>query len=148
MGEYLDIMLIARRTRAVTQLIYYPLITISLLVICRLPEFDNFDWPTPLILILGFNGLLACGCVLILRSLAEAARRQSIRRLREHLRQSRADDDRTLCATIEGLIKEVQALDQGIFAPVTCQLLVGALLLPSGARGCHPPSDLRLVGSL
>ena len=135
MGEYLDVILIARRTRAVTKLIYYPFIAISLLVICRLPEFDNFDWPTILIVIFSFNGLLACGCVLILRGLAETVRRESLKHLREHLMQSRSNDDRPRCEAIEGVIQEIQELDEGIFAPITRQPVVGAVLLPSASAG-------------
>jgi len=135
MGEYLDVILIARRTRAVTKLIYYPFIAISLLVIWRLPEFDNFDWPTILIVIFSFNGLLACGCVLILRGLAETVRRESLKHLREHLMQSRSNDDRPRCEAIEGVIQEIQELDEGIFAPITRQPVVGAVLLPSASAG-------------
>jgi hypothetical protein len=134
-GEYLDVVLIARRTRAVTKLIYYPLITISLIVICRLPEFDNFDWPITLILILCFNGVLACGCVLILRGLAETVRREALKQLREHLMRSHSKGNEPRCAAIEGVIQEIQELDEGIFAPITRQPVVGAVLLPSASAG-------------
>lgn len=135
MGEYLDVLLIARRTRAVTKLIYYPLIALSLLVICRLPEFDDFDWPITLILILSFNAVLSCSCVLILRGLAETVRHESLKHLREQLMQSCSKNDKPRCEAIEGVIHEIQELDEGIFAPITRQPVIGALLLPSGSAG-------------
>src|SRR4029077_15592578 len=134
-GEYSDVLLIASRTRAVTKLIYYPLITISLIVICRLSEFDNFDWPITLILILCFNGLLACGCVLILRSLAETVRHEALKQLRGHLRRSRSKGNESRCAAIEGVIHEIRELDEGIFAPITRQPVVGAVILPAASAG-------------
>ena len=134
-GEYLDVLLVARRTRAVTHLIYYPFVTISLLILCRLPQFDNFDWPPLLIAFFSFNVIIACACVFVLRLMAEMVRRESLGRLREKLRKTRADGPHVKCEAIEATIEEVRKLDTGIFAPITRQPVIGALLLPFGSAG-------------
>jgi hypothetical protein len=134
-GDYLDVLLIARRTRAVTHLIYYPFITISLLILCRLPQFDSFDWPPLLIAVFSFNVVLSCACVYLLRRVAETVRRSSLGRLRDQLREARANGPDVKREAIEATMEKVKKLDTGIFAPITRQPVVGALLLPFGSAG-------------
>lgn len=134
-GDYLDVLLIARRTRAVTHLIYYPFVTISLLILCRLPQFDNFDWPPLLISFFSFNVIVSCACVFILRRVAEMVRKASLGRLRKDLRKTRADGPNVKREAIETTMAEIKKLDTGIFAPITRQPVVGALLLPFGSAG-------------
>jgi hypothetical protein len=134
-GYYLDVLLIARRTRAVTHLIYYPFITISLLILCRLPQFDNFDWPPLVIAFFSFNVLISCACVFVLRRVAEMVRKESLVRLGGKLREARAKGPNVKREAIEATVTEVEKLDTGIFAPITRQPVVGALLLPFGSAG-------------
>ena len=134
-GDYLDVLLIARRTRAVTRLIYYPFVTISLLILCRLPQFDNFDWPPLLIAFFSFNIIVPCACVAVLRRVAEMVRRDSLVRLRKKLREARAVGPDVKREAIETTVAEIKKLDTGIFAPITRQPVVGALLLPFGSVG-------------
>ncbi len=135
MREYLNILLIAERTRAVTGLIYYPLIVISLLIICRLPVFDAFDWPPYLVASFCFFIAISCGCVVVLRRVAEHARRAALGRLREELRKARAEGPKVRRRVIEETVQQVESIDFGIFAPITRQPVIGALLLPSGSAG-------------
>jgi len=129
--EYLDILLIAERTRAVTRLIYYPLIIISLLILCRLPIFDAFDWPPVLVASSAFYVGVSCGCVFILRRVAEHARKAALSRLEGQLRTARAEGPKLRRKAIAEMVEEVEKIDVGIFAPITRQPVIGALLLPS-----------------
>ena len=130
--EYLDLRLIGIRSEAVTELIYYPFITISLMILSRIPQFDNWDWPPTLIIIFAFDFLLASGCVFALRTLAKTTQSDCIGRLRELLRESRAADNIPRCNAIESLIQECEQMDNGIFAPIGKQPLIRALLIPTG----------------
>ena len=134
-GDYLDILLIAHRTRAVTRLIYYPFIILSLLIVCRLPVFDNFDWPPILVAMFCFNIAICCGCVFILRRLAESARKDSVDRLSKELQIARAQGPMVRGKAIEDTLEQIKKMDIGIFAPITRQPVLGALLLPSGSAG-------------
>jgi len=134
-SDYLDVLLIAKRTRAVTHLIYYPFITTSLLILCRLPQFDNFDWPPLLIAAFSFNIFVPCACVAVLRRVAEMVRRGSLSRLKQKLRKERARALDTRREAIETTMQKIKNLDTGIFAPITRQPVVGALLLPFGSAG-------------
>jgi hypothetical protein len=133
--DYLDVLLIAKRTRVVTHLIYYPFIATSLLILCRLPQFDDFDWPPLLIAFFAFNILVPCACVAVLRALAETVRRESLKRLLAKLGRARFKGQDVKSKAIEKTIAEVEKLDTGIFAPITRQPVVGALLLPFASAG-------------
>jgi len=133
--DYLDVLLIARRTRAVTGLIYYPFITTSLLILCRLPQFDNFDWPPLLIAFFSFNVLVPCVCVAVLHALAGKVRSESLERLRKKLREARVRGPNVKREAIETTVAEIKNTDIGIFAPITRQPVVSALLLPFSSAG-------------
>jgi hypothetical protein len=133
--EYLDILLIARRTGAVTRLIYYPFIVISLLIICRLPQFDDFDWPAYLVASFSFYVAISCGCAFILCRIAEQARKAAFGRLREELRKARIAGPKVRRKLIEETAQQVETMDVGIFAHIIRQPVIGALLLPSGSAG-------------
>jgi hypothetical protein len=67
--------------------------------------------------------------------MAEKVRRESLGRLRDKLREARARGTNVQCEAIEATMEEVKKLDTGIFAPITRQPVVGALLLPFGSAG-------------
>lgn len=135
LAHHLDLRLVAQRSEVVTELIYYPCITIALLIVCRLPQFDHWDWPPLLVLIFTCNIAMVCGCAWVLRHLAERLREKSIERLRDALCDRRARGDEPGTKAIAGLIEEAETLHLGIFAPISHQPIVGALLLPSGGAG-------------
>jgi hypothetical protein len=62
-------------------------------------------------------------------------RRESLKRLREQLREARAVGPDVKREAIETTVAKIKKLDTGIFAPITRQPVVGALLLPFGSAG-------------
>jgi hypothetical protein len=82
-----------------------------------------------------FNIAICSGCVLILRRLAESARKDSVDRLRKELQIARAQGPTVRRKAIEDTLEHIEKMDIGIFAPITRQPVIGALLLPSGSAG-------------
>jgi hypothetical protein len=135
--DYLDIDLIARRTKIVGGFIYYPLIVISLLIISRSGIFDHWTWPLPLLILLGFNAGYAVFSAVYLRRTAERARQSALQRLNDRLMAYTAagHGDEKEAKTIRETANLIRAEDRGAFAAISQHPLAGALLLPSGSAG-------------
>jgi hypothetical protein len=134
--DYLDIQFIARRTAVVSKLIYYPFVVLALLILSRLPVFDNWDWPLGLILLMSISSLYAIWAAFTLRSAAERARKQVLGRLRDrYLSCVAGGKEAQRAGALKELIEEVASVRTGAFAPVSQHPVLGALLLPSGGLG-------------
>ena len=81
LDDLLDVRLIASRTAVIGQLFYFPFIVLLLMLVARNRYFDNWDWPSALVLIFLLNSTYAIYSYLILRRAAEKARGHSLRRL-------------------------------------------------------------------
>jgi uncharacterized membrane protein len=67
--EFMDIRMIAMRTKAVGRYVYYPFVIFFLLVISRNSLFDDWDWPPGLIVILALSiGLAIVGALMLRRA--------------------------------------------------------------------------------
>jgi len=83
--ELLDIQFLAKHTIPVTSLVYYPFLTVTLMVVARLSWLDGWTWPFILLFVFGFQLLALVSCVVALRSTAEAARKRAIQISRKSL---------------------------------------------------------------
>src|SRR5262249_39897373 len=63
---------------AMTQMIYYPFTLIFLLIAARHPLFDNFDWPTGLIIVFVTSCIALLGSTLLVRRTADQARKNAL----------------------------------------------------------------------
>lgn len=137
MEEWLDIQLISRRTTVIMPLIYYPFITLFLLILARSSLFDNWAWPWALLAIISLITLFALGAVWILRGSAELARRTSLHMMREKLLRLMAphNPDTGVIDRFRELIKEVETCRLGAFAPLAEQPLLKAVAVPFGGAG-------------
>jgi hypothetical protein len=136
LADYLDIQFIARRTAVVSKLIYYPFVVLALLILSRLPVFDNWDWPLGLLLLMSVSSLYAIWAAFTLRSAAERARKQVLGRLRDrYLTCVSGGKDPQRGTALKELIEEVASVRTGAFAPISQHPVLGALLLPSGGLG-------------
>jgi hypothetical protein len=128
----LDIRLIAMRSKAVAPLIYYPFITLPIMILCRMPLFDNWDWPVGLIVIFSLNCLIAVICAFLLRNSAESAREKSLHRLKLALDNTPKGSRAKM---LQAAITEIKDCAQGAFAPISQQPVVRALALQGGGVG-------------
>ncbi|SFA94321.1 hypothetical protein [Azotobacter beijerinckii] len=131
--DWVDMMLIAKRTAAVNRLIYAPTIVLLILIVSRSSIFDN--WPTPPSMIISYllTALVLFSSALSLRRAAEKARGTALQRIDQYLLET--------SATKEGydkfrLIRErIAALNTGAFSRYTEEPLVRALLLSLAGIG-------------
>jgi hypothetical protein len=131
LADFWDILLIAKRTEAVGNQIYYPFIILSLLIVARLGYFDNWIWPPVLIVALCIHFAVALFAAWRLPSGARKYRDRVLARLKRRRRQGLMVERRTPEAT-DTIIEEVQSTHQGAFAYLWEQPGFRALLLPSG----------------
>lgn len=132
---WLDLRLIARRTSAIANLVWYPSIVIAALTVAALTiQFREFQFANnPVALLVGAVFVIASA--LGLRRAAEAWRAGVTRRLEEdRLREHTRADDRS-AAQLDRLLQYVRALHEGAFAPYSEQPIVRAVLVPALTYG-------------
>lgn len=125
--DWIDMLLIAKRTSAVNRLIYAPTVVMLILIASRSSVFDN--WPTPPGMIISFTltALLLLASALSLRRAAEKARGTALQRIDAYLLAEPA--------TTKGyekfrMIRErIATLNTGSFSRYSEEPLVRALLL-------------------
>lgn len=131
--DWVDMMLIARRTAAVSRLIYAPTVVLLILIMSRSSVFDN--WPTPPSMIISFmlTALVLFISALSLRRAAEKARGTALQRIDEYLLKT---PDSEKYYTKFHLIRErIAALNTGAFSRYSEEPLVRALLLSLAGIG-------------
>ncbi|MGH8384081.1 MAG: hypothetical protein ACRESJ_01080 [Pseudomonas sp.] len=125
--DWVDMLLIAKRTSAVNRLVYAPTVVMLILIASRSSVFDN--WPTPPGMVISFalTALLLLTSALSLRRAAEKARGSALQRIDAYLLAKPA--------TAEGydkfkMIRErIATLNTGSFSRYSEEPLVRALLL-------------------
>ncbi len=134
LADYWDILLIARRTEAVGNLIYYPFVILSLLIAARLKYFGNWTWPPVLLVALSLHVSLALYAAWWLPKVAREYRDKALTRLKRRRRQDLMLARRSPEVS-DTMIEEVQSTHQGAFSYLWEQPAVRAILLPSGGLG-------------
>jgi hypothetical protein len=130
LADFWDILLIAKRTEAVGNQIYYPFVILSLLIVARLSYFDNWNWPPILLVALSIHFAVALFAAWRLPREARKYRDKVLARLKRRRRQELMVKQRTPEAT-DTIIEEIQSTHQGAFAYLWEQPVFRALLLPS-----------------
>jgi hypothetical protein len=140
--EWLGVELIGRRTRVIGNLIYFPFVVMFLLAIARHSYFDNWDFPTALVIVFGANAILIVIAALILRRAAAMAKKEALARLATRLEQQRnrlsgeAPDETKQRRQIEWAIEAIRNNQTGAFLPFTRHpVFAASVAMPSGAYG-------------
>jgi hypothetical protein len=137
LDDWIDIQVVARRTRAVAPLVVAPFLMLALMVVARSRLFDNWSlsWPiaAAAALYVVWLGLLA----LLLKQAAEDCRTRALARMNADLRwMAGADDGRkALVEPMKRLIAAVEGERSGAFAPPFDQPYFKGLLVPLGGAG-------------
>ncbi len=137
---YVDLMLSARMSESVGDIVLYPFILSVLLLVARSQLFDNWVTPWGLLAVISIGLLLVIVSALALRHSAERIRRYTIEQLIKvevRLRGGPSPEEAKFC-TPEAvrLMREVATnLRTGAFAPLSEQPIVRALILPFGGAG-------------
>ena len=125
--DWMDMVLIAKRTAAVSRLIYAPTVVLLVMIASRSSYFDN--WPTPPSIIISYllTGAILLSSAFSLRRAAEKARKIALQRFDDYLLNAPADDP---SKAKFGLLRErIAALNTGAFSRYSEEPLVRALLL-------------------
>ena len=139
--KWIDLDFVAKRTRCISTLIYYPFILIALVIVTRSTVFANYT-PNPKILV--FQGTclaIVFGCAIALCWAAQAMRNAAKQKLLDGIicaKGPRAKDlgeDSGSVGQLETLLVRLDDLREGAFSPLSQQPLVRALLLPAGSFG-------------
>jgi hypothetical protein len=134
--DWVDILLIAKRTAAVSRLIYAPTVVLLILIASRSSLFDN--WPTPPSIVISFllTALMLFFSALSLRRAAERARKTALHRIDAYLleepkpKDPPAADAKQLNYDKLRLIRaRIANLKTGAFSRYSEEPLVRALLL-------------------
>ncbi|MFJ4394848.1 hypothetical protein [Pseudomonas sp. NPDC089396] len=125
--EWFGLTLIAKRTAAVSRLIYAPTVVLLILIVSRSSYFDN--WPTPpgMIITFALTGLILLVSALSLRRAAEKARTVGLQRIDQYLLEIAGNE--TLSAKFRLIRERIVALNTGAFSRYADEPLVRALLL-------------------
>jgi hypothetical protein len=142
LDEWIDLEMIAQRTKAVGKLVYLPFIMLVLMIASRSTFFDRWDWPMSLVVVIGIISAYALTAAVSMRRAAEKARTLELARLQEDLVGAIHQKNRELCEQIRETMKEIRDLNQGAFAPLTQQPFFRAFLLILGGAGSLPLSGL------
>ena len=141
--EWLSIELVAERTTVIGNFIYFPFIIMFLLGMARHRYFDNWDFPTALIIIFSVNAALVISSSMALRHSAEIAKREVVKRLEGRLirtgparQMPETPDEASQRQEVEWAIEAIKNNHRGAFLPFTQHPVFGAAVaLPSGAYG-------------
>ena len=90
LDDWIDLEWVARRTRCVAALIYYPFIVLSLMILARSSFFDDWYASAGLNAVVALSFGIVVACAFALRRSAEASRRQALSRVAMPSCESRA----------------------------------------------------------
>jgi len=127
---------IARHSKQVEQMIYFPCIMLFLMILSRNSIFDKWDWPLSLILIMMVSGAVLVWSMLSLRKTGQKARIRILSKLEES-RYNHANN-RNLTSFIERAVDRIKAERRGAFSPLREMPLIRFLLVPFAGLGSIP----------
>ncbi len=131
----LNLRLIARRTAAVAQLVWYPSLIIAALALISLTsDFKDFQFANKPV------ALLAGACVVIasavaLRCAAEFWRARARHQLEDERFLAQSNSSIQSGPQLDSLLERVKAPNEGAFAPYSEQPIVRAVLVPAITYG-------------
>ena len=130
LDDWLDMQIIATRSAEVSRLIYYPFVTLFLLVLARARYWDDWTWQPLLILIFVFNIAWAVSSAVVLQRSAKAAKAQALESLRQKMCRLPESGSELRLYRFTKMREDISALNSGVFAGYFNNPILGALSLP------------------
>ena len=136
LGDCIDLIFVAKRSKCITTLLYGPFLIIALIVISGSPVLANYGRCIPYIITMAVAVLIVTACGVALRLSAETTRTEARRRLTERLFIAKGQNSGEQSASqLELLLRRIEELREGAFSPFSQQPVVRAMLLPLGSLG-------------
>ncbi len=130
---WFDVRFIAHATAPVQRIIFYPFIVLSLLMLSRSSAFDRWGTPAFLIAIYATSIVLVVIAALRMRYSAEKVRQISIKDLSTRRLELQARGREELVRQIDTMLRDIQEIKTGTFAPLSQQPLIKAILTLAGS---------------
>jgi hypothetical protein len=130
LDEWLDMQIIAGRSAEVSKLIYYPFITLVLLVAARARYWDDWAWQPLLILIFVLNTAWAVSSALVLQRSAKLAKARALESVRQKLCRLPEKGSEPRIKRFNKIQEDISAMNSGAFAGYLNNPILGALSLP------------------
>jgi hypothetical protein len=136
LGDCIDLIFVAKRSKCITRLLYGPFLIIALIVVSHSPVLANYGRSIPDIITMAVAVLIVTACGVALRLSAETTRTEARRRLTERLIVAKGQNSGVRPASqLELLLRRIEELREGAFSPFSQQPVVRAMLLPLGSLG-------------
>lgn len=132
---FADISIIGELTNSVYQIILYPFIVLTLMILARSGIFDHFAWSKLMLTVYGMLFGYAIWCAIVLQRTAERTRGRAIESLQRKLDAVRLGDsarDKEAAPVYEAAIRQTQNVSHGAFMSFVDNPLLRAVLLPTG----------------
>jgi hypothetical protein len=134
--DWIDLDFVAKRTKCIGSLIYFPFVLIALLIVSRSTIFANYAPSLTILIAQGITLSIVFSCAIMMCWVARATRDIAKQHLTEGIiRAKDAESKLRLAEQLEKLLVLVAQLNGGAFSPLTQQPLVKALLFPLSSAG-------------
>jgi hypothetical protein len=128
---WIDVRLVAQWTAAIGPLVYYPFVTLGLVLLARSPLLANWDLPLGLYVVFGITAGYTAAAAYTLRRAAERTRRLALDDLgRQIMRATGRSGQDAFVRQLVLLRDEAGAMREGALAPFAQQPILRAFLLP------------------
>ena len=128
---WIDVRLVADWTAAIGPLVYYPFITLGLMLLARSPLLANWDLPLGLYIVFGLTAGYTAAAAYTLRRAAERTRRFALDDLgRQIMRATGRSGQDAFVNQLALLRDQAGAMREGALAPFAQQPILRAFLLP------------------
>ena len=135
-ASWISMQMIGRWTERIGPLVYYPFVTLGLMVVARSPLLANWDMPVGIYVVFGLSAAYMVIAAHTLRRLAERTRRLALENLdNEIVAATGRESDRGLASQLKLLRDNVERMRDGAFAPFTQQPILKAFLVPVMSYG-------------
>lgn len=134
LSDYVDIRLLAERSKVVGDTVYYPFFALVFFVAARVEFFDAWTWPLALALLVGACFVVMVLAFLMLRLTAYRAREGAIRRLNRAVLQLLGEgaEKKDLAEQVQHALDHVKNCTEGAFRPMSEEPVLRALIIPTG----------------
>ena len=134
--DWIGLDFVAKRTRCIGSLIYFPFVLIALLIVSRSTVFANYAPSLTILIAQGLSLTVVFGCAIGLWWEARATRNTAKQNLTDAIIRAKDSNGNTFFAEqLETLLSRVDRLNYGAFGPLSQQPLVWALLYPLSSAG-------------
>lgn len=143
-ADLLDVRFITKLTECVGKMIYYPFITVGILIAARARYFDNWSFPYSLILVYAIPLTYTISCAIGLQRTAKKSRQKALNKLRKKLFAARfgEKENKHRAVKINRMIREIESIKEGAFRPFLQNPVIHVIL---GSGSAVLLAILRLV---